>query len=250
MSETEDERAKRLLTARIDRNLPKRFYKKVTVCKTADGYEIRLDDRVVKTPLKHNFSLPSREMAEAIADEWEAQQTHVNPATMIVTRLANTALDRVHGDEVRIVDELTDFAASDLVCYRAGSPEPLVQRQTLHWDPVLSWVKSALGVQFICVEGITHHAQPETALSAISEALSSENEFRLTAIHNMTTLTGSTLIAMMAAKGAMSGEDAWAAAHADEDWQIEQWGSDDEAEARRVVRKQDFDATVRFLQMC
>jgi len=250
MSETEDERAKRLLTARIDRTLPKRFYKEVTTGVCDSGHEIRLDDRVVKTPLKRDFAVPSREMAQAIAFEWEAQQTHINPATMIVTRLANTAVDRVHDDEARIVGELTDFAASDLVCYRAGSPDPLVKRQALHWDPVLEWVKAAHGVQFICIEGIVHHAQPDSALAAISKVLMDEDNFHLTAIHNMTTLTGSTLIAMMAAQGALSGDEAWAAAHADEDWQIEQWGSDDEAEARRAVRKLDFDATVRFLQMC
>ncbi len=250
MIETEDERAKRLLTARIDRNLPKRFYKKVTIAETAGGYDIRLDDRVLKTPLKRNFTVPTRKMAQAIADEWDAQQTHVNPATMIVTRLANTAVDRVHGDETRIVSELADFAASDLVCYRAGSPDPLVRRQAAHWDPVLAWVKSALGVQFVCVKGIVHHAQPDTAIAAIADALSNETRFRLTAIHNMTTLTGSTLIAMMVGSDALPGEEAWAAAHVDEDWQSEQWGRDDEAEARRAERKQDFESTVKFLRMC
>ncbi len=250
MSETEDERATRLLTARIDRNLPRRFYKTVTIGETDSGYDIRLDDRVVRTPLKRDFAVPSREMAQAIAVEWEEQQTHINPATMIVTRLANTAVDRVRDDEMRIVGELTGFAASDLVCYRAGSPEPLVKRQALHWDPVLDWMKSAHGVQFVCVEGIIHHAQADTVLATVSQALQAEDNFRLTAIHNITTLTGSTLIAMMTAAGALSGEAAWAAAHVDEDWQIEQWGSDGEAEARRAMRKLDFDATTRFLQMC
>lgn len=250
MSETEDERATRLLTARFDRNLPKRFYKEVTIGEADGGFDIRLDGRSVKTPLKRPFAVPSRAMAEAIAAEWDAQETHINPSTMIVTRLANTAVDRVREDEARIVTELTGFAASDLVCYRAGSPDPLVERQSLHWDPVLAWVKASHGIQFICVEGIVHHAQPDAALAVVSQALTAEDEFRLTAIHNITTLTGSTLIAMMTASGGLSGGDAWASAHADEDWQIEQWGGDEEAEARRAVRKLDFDATMQFLQMC
>lgn len=250
MTETEDERARRLLTARIDRNLPKRFYKQVAVGETDAGFDIRLDGRIVKTPLKRAFAVPSRDMAEAIAAEWEAQETHIDPSTMIVTRLANTAVDRVRDDEARIVAELTDFAASDLVCYRAGTPDPLVGRQAMLWDPVLDWVKATHNVQFICVEGIVHHAQPDTALATVSKALGAEDEFRLTAIHNITTLTGSTPIAMMTAAGALSGEAAWAAAHADEDWQIEQWGSDEEAEARRAVRKLDFDATMQFMSMC
>ena len=250
MTETEDERARRLLTARIDRNLPKRFYKQVAVGEADTGFDIRLDGRVVKTPLKRSFTVPSRVMADAIAAEWDAQETHIDPSTMIVTRLANTAVDRVRDDEARIVAELTDFAASDLVCYRAGTPDLLVARQAIYWDPVLDWVKATHGVQFICVEGIVHHAQTDTTLATVSKALSAEDEFRLTAIHNICTLTGSTLLAMMTAAGALSGEEAWAAAHADEDWQIEQWGSDEEAEARRAVRKLDFDATMRFLRMC
>ena len=250
MSETEDERARRLLTARIDRNLPRRFYKQVAVGESETGFDIQLDGRAVKTPLKRPFAVPSRDMAHAIAAEWDAQETHIDPSSMIVTRLANTAVDRVRGDEARIVAELREFAGSDLVCYRAGTPDPLVARQALYWDPILDWVKATHSVQFICVEGIVHHAQPDTALAAISKALTAENEFRLTAIHNITTLTGSTLLAMMTAAGAFSGEAAWAAAHADEDWQIEQWGSDEEAEARRAIRKQDFDATMQFLAMC
>lgn len=250
MSETEDERARRLLTARVDRNLPKRFYKQVAVGESDTGFAIELDGRTVKTPLKRPFSVPSRDMALAIAAEWDAQETHIDPSTMIITRLANTAVDRVRGDEQRIIAELRDFAGSDLVCYRAGTPDPLVARQARHWDQILDWVKATHKVQFICVEGIVHHAQSDTALAAVAGALSAEDEFRLTAIHNITTLTGSTLIAMMTAAGAMTGEEAWAAAHADEDWQIEQWGSDEEAEARRAVRKQDFDATMQFLQMC
>lgn len=250
MSETKDERARRLLTARIDRNLPKRFYKEVAIGESDIGFDIRLDGRSVRTPLKRPFAVPSRDMAEAVAAEWDAQETHIDPSTMIVTRLANTVVDRVRGDEQRIIAELCDFAGSDLVCYRAGSPDPLVARQSMHWDQVLDWVKAMHNVQFSCVEGIVHHTQPDTALAAVAGALGAENEFRLTAIHNITTLTGSTLIAMMTAAGAMTGEAAWAAAHADEDWQIEQWGSDEEAELRRTVRKQDFDATMRFLAMC
>ncbi len=250
MTETKDERARRLLTARIDRNLPKRFYKQVEVGENDAGFDIRLDGRIVKTPLKRTFAVPSRDMADAIAAEWDAQDTHIDPSTMIVSRLANTAVDRVRDDEARIVSELRDFAGSDLVCYRAATPDPLVTRQAKHWDQVLDWVKATHGVRFICVEGIVHHTQPEEALAAISGALTAEDEFRLTAIHNIATLTGSTLMAMMTAAGALSGEAAWAAAHADEDWQIEQWGSDEEAEARRAARKLDFDATIQFLAMC
>ncbi|MGB7204226.1 MAG: ATP12 family protein [Anderseniella sp.] len=250
MTETEDEKATRLLTARFDRNLPKRFYKAVSVGEAETGYDIRLDGRVVKTPLKRAFSVPSRSLAEAIAAEWEQQETHINPATMIITRLANTAVDRVLGDEARIIAEIRDFAGSDLVCYRAAGPTPLVERQMAHWDKVLDLFHEAHGARFLCIEGIIHADQSDASLDALSTALEGENEFRLTAIHNLTTLTGSALIAYMTATDRLSGEQAWAAAHCDEDWQIEQWGSDYEAEERRRVRKLDFDATMAFLGMC
>ncbi len=249
MSETEDERARRLLTRRERSNLRKRFYEDVTVSAVAGGFEVQLDGRSVKTPLKRALVLPGESMAEAIADEWRVQESHIDPSSMIITRLANTAIDRVCGEEARIVREIGGFAASDLVCYRAGGPETLLERQSASWDPVLNWMHNEHGVRFICVEGVMHAQQPGEALDTVERLLSAEGSFSLTAVHNMSSLTGSALIAMMTAAGALSVEAAWAAAHVDEDWQIEQWGSDYEAEERRSLRKADFDATARFLEM-
>jgi chaperone required for assembly of F1-ATPase len=204
----------------------------------------------VKTPLKRALVMPGEAMARAVAEEWDAQETHVDPMAMIITRLANTAIDRVAGDEARIVDEIVQFSASDMVCYRADTPDSLVGRQGAQWDPVLDWAHQTLGCRFICVAGVMHQAQPDTSLEKLREALSAESPWRLTAIHNMTTLTGSALVAVMTGAGALDAEAAWAAAHVDEDWQIEQWGEDKEAQCRRALRKADFDATVRFLGMC
>jgi chaperone required for assembly of F1-ATPase len=168
---------------------------------------------------------------------------------MIMTKLANTAIDRVLGDEARIIGEIADFAGSDLICYRADRPEGLVARQAQHWDPVLSWIRDVHGCKFVCVAGVMHADQPSVSLETLRAVLAGQRAYRLTAIHNLTTLTGSALIAMKLAAGALSGEEAWTAAHVDEDWQIEQWGEDDEASARRAARMADFDATVSFLAM-
>jgi chaperone required for assembly of F1-ATPase len=247
--ETEDERARRLLTRQEQVNLPKRFYKQVSVAPAENGFAVHLDGRPVKTPLKRSLVMPGETMAEAVAAEWDAQGTHINPAAMIMTKLANTAIDRVSGDEARIVGEIVDFAGSDLVCYRADRPDGLVARQAQHWDPVLGWIRDAHGCKFVCVAGVMHAEQPSGSLDALRAALSEEGAYRLTAIHNLTTLTGSALIAMKVAAGALDPQAAWLAAHVDEDWQIEQWGEDEEAQARRALRKADFDATVRFLAM-
>jgi chaperone required for assembly of F1-ATPase len=247
--ETEDERARRLLTRKEQVNLPKRFYKQVSVTQADGGFEVQLDGRPVKTPLKRALVMPGEAMAKAVADEWQAQETHIDPGAMIITRLANTAIDRVAGDEGRIAGEIVQFSASDMVCYRADAPDSLVARQAERWDPVLDWAHRALGCRFICVAGVMHQAQPEGSLDKLRTALDRESPWRLTAIHNTTTLTGSALVGMMVAAGELSGDDAWAAAHVDEDWQIEQWGEDEEAQARRALRKADFDETVRFLGM-
>ena len=248
--ETEDERARRLLTRQEQVNLPKRFYKQVSVAPAEGGFEVQLDGRSVKTPLKRALVMPGEPMAQAVADEWDAQETHIDPTAMIITRLANTVIDRVAGDEARIVNEIVQFSASDMVCYRADTPDSLVGRQGAQWDPVLDWAHQTLGCRFICVAGVMHQAQPESSLEKLRAALTVESPWRLTAIHNMTTLTGSALVAMKLAAGALDPETAWSAAHVDEDWQIEQWGEDDVARARRQFRKADFDATVRFLEMC
>ena len=248
--ETEDERARRLLTRQEQLNLPKRFYKQVSVAPSDGGFAVELDGRPVKTPLKRALVMPGEAMAQAVAAEWDAQGTHVNPAAMILTKLANTAIDRVAGDEARIIGEIVDFAGSDLICYRADRPEGLVSRQAAHWDPVLDWARVAHGCKFVCVAGVMHAEQPSASLETLRAVLAGEGAYLLTAIHNLTTLTGSALIAMKLAAGALAGEDAWIAAHVDEDWQIEQWGEDEEAQARRALRKADFDATVSFLGMC
>lgn len=248
--ETEDERARRLLTRQEQLNLPKRFYKQVAVARAEGGFAVQLDGRPVKTPLKRPLVMPGEAMAAAVAGEWDAQGTHINPAAMILTKLANTAIDRVSGDEARIAGEIVDFAGSDLICYRADRPEGLVSRQAAHWDPVLEWARETHGCRLVCVAGVMHADQPPASLEALRTVLMGEGPYRLTAIHNLTTLTGSALIAMKLAARALDAEAAWVTAHVDEDWQIEQWGEDDEAQARRAFRKADFDATVRFLGMC
>ena len=147
--ETEDERARRLLTRQEQVNLPKRFYKQVSVAPAEGGFEVQLDGRSVKTPLKRALVMPGEPMAQAVADEWDAQETHIDPTAMIITRLANTAIDRVAGDEARIVNEIVQFSASDMVCYRADTPDSLVGRQGAQWDPVLDWAHQTLGCRFM-----------------------------------------------------------------------------------------------------
>lgn len=227
----------------------RRFYKQVSVAGAAAPFTVKLDDRPLRTPLKRPLDLPTRPLAEAVAAEWQAQAQQIEPHRMPFTKLANTALDRVATDMDRIVGEIVDFAGSDLVCYRAANPPDLVERQARIWQPVLDWARQAFQGEFMATEGIVHVAQPPASLAALRRFLSTESPWTLTALHNMTTLTGSALISAMACERGLLPAEAWLAAHVDEDWQIEQWGWDEEARHRRAFRKREFDNCLRFCEL-
>ena len=206
----------------------KRFYKQAEV--TGEGpYGIALDGRALKTPGKRSLALPSPALAEAIAAEWAAQGDRIQPERMCLTKLANTAIDRVEGDEARILADIVNYAGSDLLCYRAVEPENLVIRQGEYWDPVLSWAEERLGVRFVTVQGITHQPQPRETLDAVESYLHRFKAMELCVLHNLCTLTGSALLALSVASNWLEPERAWLIAHVDEDWQAERWGEVDEA---------------------
>ena len=226
--------------------LPRRFYETVTTVEGADGHAVRLDDRPVRTPARRVLAAPTPALAEAIAAEWQAQKDIIDPAEMPLTRLANAIIDGVAEAPLPVADEIAKYLGSDLVFYRAGSPPGLVERQTRHWDPILAWARQALGADFKLGEGVVYVAQPEAALAAARAAIPLE-PWRLGAVHAITTLTGSALIALAMAGGALSADAAWQAAHVDEDWNMAQWGRDEMAMARRDFRFAEFQAAATVL---
>jgi chaperone required for assembly of F1-ATPase len=230
-------------------NLTKRFYKTVSVSgEEGDGWRILLDGRVVKTPLRATLALPTEALAQAIAREWEAQSDKIVPKSMPLTRLANTALDAVRGREAEVAADILSFAGRDLVCYRAEAPEELVARQNAAWQPVLQWVETyQLGSKLIVTTGIMPVDQPVEALAAMKWVFSHFDAFALSALHVMTTLTGSAVLTLALAHGQLSVDECWTAAHVDEDFQIAKWGLDAEASARREARRAEMNAAAEFL---
>jgi chaperone required for assembly of F1-ATPase len=228
---------------------PKRFYRAVSVDGAAPAVRVLLDDKPIRTPAKRELAVPSRALAEAVAAEWEAQGEHVDSATMPLTRLVNSALDGVVGREAEVRAEIAKYAARDLLCYRAEGPAELVRRQVRAWDPVLAWARTGLGAGLVVGQGIAPVAQPPAAVAAMERALAGLDAFALAAHHVMTTLTGSALLALAHAGGRLTAEEAWAAAHIDEDWQISQWGEDAEAAARRDRRWGEMQAASRLLAL-
>ena len=230
-------------------SLPKRFYKEVATKDEGGGVALLLDGKPVRTPGKAPLDLPTRALAEAVAGEWRAQGERIDPTTMPLTKLANSAIDGVSGREQAVIDDILAFAGADLLCYRARGPRGLVEAQETQWDPVLAWVKEALGVPLFLAKGIVHVAQPAASLDRIKETLAGRDTFSLAALHVMTSLTGSALLALAVALGRMTPEAAWGAAHVDEVWQISQWGEDAEAAVRRKNRWRDFEAAARMLSL-
>lgn len=229
--------------------LPKRFYQDVAVDPASEeGVALALDGKPVRTPGKAPLAVPSRALAEAIAEEWRAQGERIDPATMPLTRLANSAIDGVAGREQAVIDDILAFAGSDLLCYRAEGPHGLTEAQAVHWDPVLAWARDQLHAPLVLSQGVLHVAQPEASLARLKEQLKSRDSFSLSALHVLTSLSGSALLALAVALGRLSPEEAWKAAHVDEDFQIGQWGEDEEARVRRENRWRDFAAAARTLQ--
>ena len=228
--------------------LVRRFYKTVSVAKGNTGYVVKLDGKPARTPARALLELPTEQAARLVADEFDAQAETLDPVTMPVMRLANTAIDGVSREADAVLEDILRFSTSDLLCYRAETPQGLVERQNAAWDGVLDWARSELGARMNLAEGVIHVDQPREAIAAIALHLQRRTEpLRLAALHLMTSLTGSALLALAVEAGERDVETAWAAAHVDEDWQIEHWGQDLEAMARRAHRKRDMVAAARLI---
>jgi chaperone required for assembly of F1-ATPase len=225
----------------------KRFYAKAGVVESDGGFAVTLDDKPIRTPSGHQVVAPTRDIADAIAAEWEAQRETIDPRTMPLTRLANSVVDAVVDRVDAVTDDVAKYFQSDLLFYRAGHPDALVAREAAHWDPPLFWAADALGAHFILAEGIVHIRQPVSAVAAARAALPTD-PWSIAALHVVTTLTGSALLALALMRGVIDQDQVWAAAHVDEDWNAEKWGVDEEVAARRAARLVDFRAAASVLR--
>jgi chaperone required for assembly of F1-ATPase len=228
-------------------NLRARFYERASVGEPVDGgFPVLLDGKPVRTPAKAQLAAPSRAIADALASEWEAQRDVIDPARMPLTRLANSIIDGVVKRPEPVAAEIEKYLGSDMVFYRVSEPQGLVALQAKHWDPVVAWARDQLGARFVLVEGVGFVAQPSEAIAAAAKAIPRE-PWRLGAVNSMTSLTGSALIALALAYGALDVNAAWAAAHVDEDWNMATWGRDEQALARRDFRFAEMQAAATVL---
>jgi chaperone required for assembly of F1-ATPase len=238
----------------LKKALPRRFYKEASVAQEDGRFALTLDGRRARTPARNMLAVTSRALADKIALEWAAQTDVIDPATMPLTRIVNSALDGVAKEMEAVAAEVVKYAGSDLLCYRASDPQSLVAEQAAAWDPVLAWMRERHGAFFILAEGVMFVEQTPAALGAVSKAVAlsvGEGEaapLRLAGLHVITTLTGSALLALAVAQGFLTVEEAWKAAHVDEDFQIRNWGEDFEAAARRERRWAEMQAAAEMLR--
>jgi len=223
----------------------KRFWKTVAI---VDG-AIELDGRPVRTPAKALLALPTPQLAEAVAEEWRSVGEQIDPRTMPLTGLANAAIDHVAPNPAPFAADLARYGESDLLCYRAELPEPLVERQAAHWDPLLDWARTRYDVHFETTTGVMHRPQPEATILRLQGVVAAIDPFRLAALAPLVTITGSLVASLALLEGAADRETVWRTAQLDEDWQAEQWGEDELALRASEVREADFDAGVRFLSL-
>lgn len=212
----------------------KRVYEQVSVRPEEGGFAVTLDGKPVRTPASGRLVVPWRRLAEAIAEEWRAQDAELKPAEMRLTRLANTALDRIPSRRAAVVEETAGYAATDLLCYRAETPAELAQRQAEAWQPVVDWACERLGVRFVVTSGVIPARQPDAAVDSARAVIEAFNDFTLSAAHVATAACGSVLLALAVAERRLEGEAAWELSQLDETFQMERWGADAEAEARHA----------------
>lgn len=227
----------------------RRFWRAAGLRPVPDGFGIDLDTRALTTPAGNPLILPTEALARAVAAEWEALVEEIDPGRLPLTRAANSAIDRVAPGRDAVIDAIADYGATDLLCYRAAEPAGLAARQSAGWDPWLAWAANDLGAPLVAVTGVVHHHQPPRSLAALRAVVAEQDAFGLTALHELVTLSGSLVLGLAIARGALDPGAAWALSRIDEAWQIEHWGLDAEAEAAAEQRRADLLRAAAMLAM-
>lgn len=228
---------------------PRRFWTRTEVVQTEDGFTVHLDGRTIRTPGKSLLNLPTRALATRMAAEWEAQGDRVDPASMPLTRAANSAIEKVAPQREAVIAMLAEYGDTDVTCYRADYPDALVERQRAAWDPLLDWAAATYGALLIPVQGVMYQGQNVGSLERLRAPMNDMSDFQLTGFHDLVTLSGSLVIALATITGHGSAQALWQASRIDEIWQLEAWGPDEEAQALAETRRAAFVQALEFFDL-
>lgn len=227
----------------------RRFYRAVDVDSDAEGFLIRLDGRVLKTPAKAELRLPTAAFAEALAEEWRRQGEKIDPETMPLMRVMATAIDRVGPRRADVITETAGYAHADLLCYRAPEPADLKSRQEAQWQPWLDWLQACHGISLKVTQGVVAIAQDRKMLAKITTLIGGQDDIRLTVLHLATAALGSVVLALALLNGEIGMEEAFALSQLDEAYQADRWGEDSEAAARRALLHREIADYARVLTL-
>lgn len=227
----------------------KRFWKHARVERVEGGWLVQLDRRPVRTPARRLCVVPIAGMADGIAAEWNAQDERIDPLSMPLTRAASTCLDRVMPEIDAVRRNVAGYGGTDLLCYRAPEPAELADRQARTWDPLLDWAAEALGARLSTGEGVMHIPQPPETVARLAAEVRSFDPWELTAVSELTTISGSLVLALAVCHGRLDAAEAWRLSRLDEQWNIEQWGEDAEATRQAERREADFMAAADLLRL-
>lgn len=224
---------------------PKRFYETAAPVERPEGWSIALDGRPIRAP-SGRLLIAGPAVAAAIAAEWAAQGERIDPALMPTTRALNTAIDRIQPNRAAVEAEIAGYAETDLLCYRAYAPEALVAAQASSWDPLLDWASETLGIALQTITGVIPAPQPAASLAAAARAVGAETDLGLAALHELTTLAGSVIVALAVRRGRLSPDAGWRLSRIDEDHQAALWGRDAEADADAARKAAAFATAARI----
>ncbi len=228
----------------------KRFWKQAQPVPDQGGFAVELDGRRIKTPAKATLHVPTLALAEMVAAEWDAQTDLVEPATMPATRMVNAAIDKVRVQHAEVADLIAEYGATDLLCYRANSPQALVDRQAEQWDPALNWAHDSLGVRLVAATGIMYVPQDPAHLNRLSDRVHAMSEFQLAAFHDLVSMSGSLILGFAVVLEWKDPDQIWSMSRLDDIWQQELWGPDEEASEVAEIKRQAFLHAARFFHFC
>jgi chaperone required for assembly of F1-ATPase len=225
------------------------FWSDVAVAATDGGYQVLLDGRGLKTPAKATLVVPTQKFADEIAAEWQSLDDKVDPEKLALTKLANAAIDKVavQSEPIRVM--LAEYATTDLLCYRATSPKGLADKQQQIWQPLLEWFSENHNVRLAVGCGVMPIRQPTEVLGACSALLEKYSDFELAAVYDLITLSGSFVIGIATASEKITVSKAWAASRIDEEWQIDEWGKDEDASTLAKTRQEAFERAAFVLSL-
>jgi len=226
---------------------PKRFWTDVGVVEEGDGFSVLLDGRPIKTPAKAGFAVPTRALADAVADEWRTQGEVMTPKAMPQTRYVNSVIDGIVPQRAAIVETVAAYGGSDLLCYRAEHPDALIARQAERWDPLLDWARDIYDAPLVLGAGVMPVSQPPASLERLAGAVAGHHDFALAGLHDLVSISGSLVLGLGVSVGRLTPEEALSLSRLDDEWQIEQWGADEEAAETAAKKAADFAEAARLL---